>query len=107
MGLTGISPTDVPSGAVQAAKPQPHAGEITGVVWRDFKPGGGKTGVVEKGELGLPGVAVELQQGGKTVQSATTEDNGTFSVTDVIVVTYTSVICATIFSNTIGYYLMS
>ena len=34
---------------------------IDGVVWRDFKPGGGKAGVVEKGELGLPGVTVELR----------------------------------------------
>ncbi len=53
--LTGIPPTDVPVGAVQAAQPAPQADGITGVVWRDFKPGGGQTGVVEESELGLPG----------------------------------------------------
>ena len=54
----------------RAAKP----GTIVGTVWRDFKPGGGKVGVVEKGELGLPGVTVELRSAaGKTVQSTTSQ----------------------------------
>ena len=44
--------------------PPAAAGAITGVVWRDFKPGGGRPGVVEPGELGLPGVTVELREPG-------------------------------------------
>ena len=44
--------------AGRAAEPAP--GAIGGVVWRDFKPGGGKPGKVEQGELGIPGVTVEL-----------------------------------------------
>jgi alpha-glucoside transport system permease protein len=80
LGLTGISPDDVPSGAMQAADPTPKANGITGVVWRDFKPGGGKTGQVEQGELGLPGVTVELRDaGGKKIDSVSTDDNGTFA----------------------------
>src|SRR6185436_13925854 len=39
LGLTAIPPTDVPSSAKQAATPEPKQGAITGVVWRDFKPG--------------------------------------------------------------------
>src|SRR4051794_35017510 len=52
LGLTAIPPADVPKGAKQAATPKPTPGAITGVVWRDFKPGGGKPGVVEPQEVG-------------------------------------------------------
>jgi len=84
LGLTGISPDSVPSGAVQAADPEPSGDGITGVVWRDFKPGGGKTGQVEQGELGLPGVTVELRDAaGKKLESTKTADNGTFAFDDV------------------------
>jgi alpha-glucoside transport system permease protein len=61
LGLTGIPPEGVPSGAKQAATPAPAQGKIVGVVWRDFKPGGGVAGKVEKGELGIPGVKVALK----------------------------------------------
>jgi alpha-glucoside transport system permease protein len=80
LGLTAIPPTDVSSSATQAVVPAPKPGAITGVVWRDFKPGGGTPGKVEKGELGLPGVKVSLiNSSGKTAQTATTADNGTFT----------------------------
>jgi alpha-glucoside transport system permease protein len=79
LGLTGISPQDVPAGAAQAEQPQSKQGAITGVVWRDFKPGGGKPGVVEQGELGVPGVTVSLSQNGKKQGSQTTDDHGAFT----------------------------
>ncbi len=79
MGLTGIAPDAVPKGAKQAGLPTGHSGEIQGVVWRDFKPGGGKSGVVERGELGLPGVTVKLKTAdGKRAGSATSAADGTF-----------------------------
>jgi alpha-glucoside transport system permease protein len=83
LGLTGIATADVPSGAEQATTPQTEPGAIGGVVWRDFKPGGGKPGVVEQGEVGLPGVTVELRQNGETVQSAKSDASGEFSFNDV------------------------
>jgi alpha-glucoside transport system permease protein len=83
LGLTGIPPDSLPSGALQAATPSPKPGAIEGVVWRDFKPGGGKPGQVERSELGLPGVIVNLEQNGKTVASATTEANGRFAFDDL------------------------
>ena len=55
-------------------------------MWRDFKPGGGRPGVVEPQESGLPGVTVELRRasgGGGTVASTTTSANGSFSFDDV------------------------
>jgi alpha-glucoside transport system permease protein len=78
MGLTAIPPDSVPKGAKQAVQPQPAQGAIAGVVWRDFKPGGGKPGVVEQGELGLPGVTVDLKQGTKTVKTTKTGPDGSF-----------------------------
>jgi alpha-glucoside transport system permease protein len=84
LGLTGIPPEQTPSGARQAVKPAPAEGAITGVVWRDFKPGGGVPGKVERGEVGLPNVKVFLRdQSGKKVGTATSEDNGTFEFTKV------------------------
>jgi alpha-glucoside transport system permease protein len=83
-GLTAIRAGEVPPDAVQAVRPEPLQGGITGVVWRDFKPGGGTPGEVESGELGLPGVTVDLvRPGGGTVNTVTTEDDGTFAFEDV------------------------
>jgi alpha-glucoside transport system permease protein len=78
LGLTAIPPDQVPKGARQAANPQPAQGAITGVVWRDFSPGGGKPGVVEPKELGLPGVTLDLKSGGKTVASTKSDASGAF-----------------------------
>jgi alpha-glucoside transport system permease protein len=108
LGVTGIAPQDVPKGAVQAVKPKAKAGEIDGTVWRDFKPGGGKPGVVEKGELGLPGVTVELRDaahGGKVVQTAKTADDGTFAFRNVAAgTTYNAAIGAQTFAKPFGGY---
>src|SRR5262245_54813858 len=60
LGLTAIPPEDVPSTAAQARQPAARDGAINGVVWRDFKPGGGTPGKVERQEVGLPGVAIAL-----------------------------------------------
>ena len=105
LGLTGIAPTDVPQGAQQAVKPAGQSGAIEGVVWRDFKPGGGKPGVVEQGELGLPGVTVELKDSsGKAVQSAKTDPNGSFEFTGLSPGTYNAGIGAATFAKPFGGY---
>ncbi len=105
LGLTGIAPQDVPHGAVQAVKPAAKPGEIVGVAWRDFKPGGGKAGVVESGELGLPGVVVELRDSaGKVVQSATTAANGDFEFKNVKAGSYTAAVGAATFAQPFGGY---
>ena len=82
--LTGIPPEDVPAGATQAVQPERQVGAVTGVVWRDFKPGGGTIGKVETQELGLPGVTVELlDSSGEQVGSTTSADDGTFAFEDL------------------------
>jgi alpha-glucoside transport system permease protein len=84
MGLTAIPPADVPKDAVQAVTPPPPSNGISGTVWRDFKPGGGKPGVVERGELGIPNVSVDLlDSSGKKVDSTKTEKNGSFVFSDL------------------------
>jgi alpha-glucoside transport system permease protein len=82
LGLTGIPPSEVPQGARQALPPRPTQGAITGVVWRDFKPGGGKPGKVEAAELGIPGATIDLLgSDGKQVQSVDSDDRGGFKFT--------------------------
>jgi alpha-glucoside transport system permease protein len=84
LGLTAIPPKDLPQDARQARAPPPAAGAITGVVWRDFRPGGGRPGVVERGELGIPGVIVELRDlDGKTVEKTESTPDGVFAFRDV------------------------
>jgi alpha-glucoside transport system permease protein len=99
LGLTAIRESDVPADAEQAVVPETLSGGITGVVWRDFKPGGGTPGKVEKSELGLPGVTVQLNdESGKRVGSTTAEANGTFKFEDVGSGTYRVGIPAKTFS---------
>jgi len=105
LGLTGIAPDDMPQGARQAVKPSGQSGAIEGVVWRDFKPGGGKSGVVEQGELGLPGVTVELKDSaGKVVQSEKSNPDGSFRFTGLSPGTYNAGIGAQTFSKPFGGY---
>lgn len=100
LGLTGIRASEVPAGAEQAVVPEALAGGITGVVWRDFKPGGGIAGEVEEGELGLPGVTVELrEESGGTVLSTDTEPDGTFAFEEVEAGSYQAAIGPDTFSE--------
>jgi alpha-glucoside transport system permease protein len=84
LGLTQIPPDSMPTDAAQAVEPEPLQGGITGVVWRDFKPGGGEPGRVESEELGLPGVSVQLRDAdGNVVESTKAAADGTFEFADV------------------------
>jgi alpha-glucoside transport system permease protein len=84
LGLTRIPADEVPDDAQQAREPEALSGGITGVVWRDFKPGGGTPGRVESEELGLPRVTVELRRAdGGSVASTTTEADGSFAFEEV------------------------
>ena len=84
LGLTAIAPQDIPKSAVQAVAPTATPGAIDGTVWRDFKPGGGVLGKVDQGELGLPGVTVQLKNAsGSVVATTKSAANGTFQFTKV------------------------
>ena len=103
MGLTAIAPQDVPKGAVQAVLPTGSPGAVQGVVWRDFRPGGGTPGEVQKGELGLPGVTIDLvDAGGKILATTKSADNGTFSFTGLSPGAYRTSIDAATFAAPFG-----
>ncbi len=103
LGLTGIPPDQVPKGARQAVQPKPAAGSIDGVVWRDFKPGGGVPGKVEPGEVGLPNVTVVLRDSaGKKVGSTTTGDDGSFAFERLEPGSYTAGVGAATFRKPFG-----
>ncbi|MGH9179609.1 MAG: ABC transporter permease subunit [Acidimicrobiales bacterium] len=92
LGLLRINTDQLPESAVQAADPAPVAGAVTGVVWRDIKPGTDEKGVVEDGEVGVPGVPVELldADGDRVGSATTTADDGSFRVTGVEAGSYTA-----------------
>jgi alpha-glucoside transport system permease protein len=84
LGLTGIRAAEIPESAEEAREPEALQGGISGVVWRDFKPGGGTAGEVESEEVGIGGVTVQLRDAdGGTVESARTGNDGTFAFEEV------------------------
>ena len=100
LGLTAIPPASVPKDAKQAAMPPSGPGKITGTVWRDFKPGGGKPGVVEPAELGIPGANVELRSAsGGVVAKTVTDPDGGFTFNDVKAGSYRAAISKDTFAS--------
>jgi alpha-glucoside transport system permease protein len=88
LGLVGVLPGDLPNDAkpaYAAAGQQATSGELRGVVYLDFTPGGGgEQGKVDKAESGLPGMKVEaVRDDGETVASATTAADGSFRFGDL------------------------
>ncbi|MFE2513200.1 ABC transporter permease subunit [Streptomyces naganishii] len=91
--MVGVLPKDLPKNAVPAypaAGRKAAPGELRGVVYLDFTPGGGGTrDKVDRGESGLPGMKVEALSGGHTVASATTASDGSFHLTGLNAGSYT------------------
>lgn len=85
VGLVGVRPADLRDGARPAADPSATSsrGDLAGVVWLDFsRGGGGRRGMVDADEVGLPGIRVEaVAAGGDTVGAATTRSDGSFRLT--------------------------
>jgi alpha-glucoside transport system permease protein len=99
LGLTAVRNPEIPPDAEQAVEPEPLQGGIAGVVWRDFKPGGGTAGEVESEEIGLPGVKLDLRDAnGDKVDSTTAETNGTFQFENVEDGEYTVAISSSTFA---------
>ncbi|MFJ4470383.1 carbohydrate ABC transporter permease [Streptomyces sp. NPDC089424] len=82
LGLVGVLPGDLPGGAepaYRAAGQKAGPGELRGVVYLDFTPGGGgEQGRVDRQESGLPEMAVEAVRDGGTAATATTASDGSF-----------------------------
>jgi alpha-glucoside transport system permease protein len=80
--LIGLPPDQVPSSADTAVQPPSAAADaVSGVVWFDFvRGGGGKPGVVDPNEKGLPGIRVEAVRAGKVVGHDTTDSHGAYTI---------------------------
>ncbi|MYS88283.1 MULTISPECIES: carbohydrate ABC transporter permease [Streptomyces] len=82
LGLVGVLPGDLPGGtepAYAAAGRKAAPGELRGVVYLDFTPGGGgEQGKVDRRESGLPQMKVEAVRDGRTAATATTASDGSF-----------------------------
>jgi alpha-glucoside transport system permease protein len=101
IGLTAIPADEIPEDAAEAVRPEPLSGGITGVVWRDFKPGGGGTeGQLDEGEVALSGADIELMNtdGGK-VGSTESGADGTFRFEEVDPGSYTVAIAESTFAE--------
>ncbi|WP_035842433.1 carbohydrate ABC transporter permease [Kitasatospora azatica] len=76
--LVGIAPTAVPATARPAGAPASGDG-VNGVVFLDFVPGGGgHPGQLDPGKKGLPGVSVQLVDGGRKLATTTSAADGSF-----------------------------
>jgi alpha-glucoside transport system permease protein len=82
MPITGFDPVDLPGRASAAVPPEPGAG-LRGLVWLDVGGTPDRTGEVDAGERGIPGIAVEVLESGHVVATATTGDDGRFTVPDL------------------------
>ncbi|MGC0334094.1 alpha-glucoside transport system permease protein [Streptomyces sp. SAI-170] len=99
LGLVGVQPKDLPQGAEPAKAPAAGPGELRGVVYLDFTPGGGgRQGQVDPKESGLPEMRVEAVRDGKTAASTTTAPDGSFRFTDLADGSYTVRLPASNFS---------
>jgi alpha-glucoside transport system permease protein len=88
MPLVGLPADLVPEHAQPAITPAPAeagvASGLRGTVWRDFTPGGeGTPGLVDRGEMGLPGVLVQVLRGGQVVAETRTDPDGRFAVPEL------------------------
>lgn len=72
-GMVGVR---APKDGLEAVAPAVRPGRVSGVVFRDFSPAGpGTAGVVDPGELGLPGVRVVAGE-----HDAITDARGRFTI---------------------------
>ncbi|QYN40131.1 ABC transporter permease subunit [Pseudonocardia sp. DSM 110487] len=81
--ITGFDPVDLPKRAAAAVPPEPGAG-LRGLVWLDVGGTADRTGEVDAGERGMPGIAVEVLEGDRVVATTTTGDDGRFTVPDLV-----------------------
>lgn len=88
--LVGMKATALPKGASKAAPATARPGAVTGTVWLDFTlGGGGAPGKIDPAEKGMPEMTVEAVSGGRTVKTATTGDDGTFTFSGLPAGSYT------------------
>ncbi|MFF4934872.1 ABC transporter permease subunit [Streptomyces griseofuscus] len=101
--LVGILPGSLPAKAESAYRAAGHRappGELRGVAYLDFVPGGGGTqNKVDRNEKGLPGMKVQAVRDGNAVATTTTGPDGSFAFTHLTPGAYTLALPASNFSQ--------
>jgi alpha-glucoside transport system permease protein len=82
LAMTGYRPDRLPAQAAPAALPPAGPG-VRGLVWLDVGGAQDHPGALDPDERGMPGVAVEVLAGDRVVATATTGDDGRFTVPDL------------------------
>jgi alpha-glucoside transport system permease protein len=82
LALTGYRPDRLPARAAPAELPPAGPG-VRGVVWLDVGGAQDHPGALDPGERGMPGLAVEVLAGDRVLATATTADDGRFTVPDL------------------------
>jgi alpha-glucoside transport system permease protein len=85
--ITGFDPVELPSQAQPATAMSAGSG-LRGLVWLDVGGSADRTGEVDVGERGMPGISVEILAGERVVETVTTGDDGRFAVPDLPAGTY-------------------
>lgn len=81
--MVGEAPNSLPQAATTATPVRGRAGALSGVVWLDVKLGS-KVGQLGDGKRGMPGITVQaIRDDGTVVASATTGDDGAFTIPDL------------------------
>lgn len=102
LGLTGIPLSTVPPAAQDARPAATVATAISGLVWRDFSPGG-HVGTIDPGEKGLPGLHLNLVAAdGTTVATTTSGNDGAFRFDGAAAGTYHVALDASNFRTAFG-----
>ncbi|MGH3742859.1 MAG: SdrD B-like domain-containing protein, partial [Micromonosporaceae bacterium] len=77
--MVAVKPEQLPAGA-QRPSPKQEGDGLYGAVWLDFTlGGGGKNGVVDPKETGLPGMKIQALKDGHVVATTTTDNAGNFT----------------------------
>lgn len=86
--ITGFDPAELPPQASAATVAEPGPG-LRGLVWLDVGSAADRPGLLDAGELGMPGIGVEVVAGDRVVAAVTTGDDGRFTVPDLADGAYT------------------
>ena len=80
--MVGETPGSLPGRAVVATPVRATPGAVSGVVWLDIALGS-RTGQLGHGKRGMPGITVQAIRDGTVVATATTGDDGAFTIPDL------------------------